>query len=70
MTDEVGFKPSRECPCCGKRHLVQYQYFGVDMLVCPKMDENKIMLINEEKAAEELARLMAQGRFSYIKEKP
>ena len=50
--DEVNFKPSMVCPACGERHEVKYQYRGADILCCPKMEENQIILMPSEVSEE------------------
>lgn len=57
MSEEVGFRPVRRCPVCHKFHDVKYQYRGIDILVCPQMKEDKMVLMHEEYATDELERL-------------
>ena len=62
MENEIGFKPVRKCPVCGNWHEVKYQYRGVDILVCPQMTEDKLVLMNEDYANGELERLGGMGK--------
>lgn len=63
MSEEVGFKPTRRCPVCKELHEVKYQYKGVDILVCPKMTGDKMVLMDEGYANDELQRLSEMQRF-------
>ena len=68
MNNEVGFKPVRRCPVCDKYHTVEYQYKGIDILACPQMKADKMVLMHEDYVTEELSRLSNMQRVMEPKE--
>ena len=63
MSDALDFKPVRHCPVCNDYHEVKFQYQGIDIVCCPKMEEDKMMLMTEEYANDKLNRLAHIQRF-------
>lgn len=59
---EVGFRPVRKCPVCGNWHQVNYQYKGIDILVCPEMTDRDMALMHSDYANDELERLGGMGK--------
>lgn len=53
----IGFRPTRYCPLCGLQHEVKYTYKGLDVLICKRAEENKLMFFNDEMVTRELKRL-------------
>ena len=55
MSSKIGFTPCLLCPICGEHHEVKFKYRDMDVLVCPKAEENKLMFFTMELADEKEA---------------
>lgn len=61
---EVGFKPGAFCPVCKAYHTIEFQYKGIDVLVCPEVDGMKLLTINETIKAEAMHYLKSIQRIT------
>lgn len=43
----IRFDQTLNCPICGDLHVIRWQYKGVPLLACPKMDPDKIYFTGE-----------------------
>ena len=63
---EVGFIPARRCPICGNMHKVKFKYRNKDILVCPRAETEKVMIFNENEAADLRADLESKLRITKV----